>query len=96
MILCYAYMVLMVPVWSIFIPGVISDLSRYYPPCTGCCSASNSVVNKASNEEKLGLMMHDTYNDRGWCSMDYAVKRAPDGASSCHKVQIPGKTSYGA
>ncbi len=58
-------MVLVVSVWSICIAGVISDLSRYYPPCIGCCRNSNSVIREASNEEKLALMMHDTYNRDG-------------------------------
>ncbi len=93
---CYhACMILVEIVWSIYTAGVISDLDRFYPRCRGCCSANPYGSSSTSDELKLGLMMRDTYVDWGSCSMNYAVKAAPNGTSSCHKIQTPGKRAYG-
>ncbi len=93
----YACLILVVLVWSICTTGVFSDLSKYNPPCYGrCCSNSEHEISSASNEMKLGLMMYDTYNNRGSCKMDYAVKTAPDGSTSCRRVRHNGSTAYGA
>ncbi len=92
----YACLILVVLVWSICTTGVISDLSKYKPPCYGCCRNSRDEISSASNEVKLGLMIYDTYNNRGSCNMDYAVKPAPDGSTSCHRVRKDGNNAYGA